>query len=56
MPSIFITDAPVFSSERIVHKDYDRKGSVAKIKDSGRETQEAWRQDDLIGGKLPVVK
>jgi hypothetical protein len=22
----------------------------------GREPQEAWRQDELIGGKLPVVK
>jgi hypothetical protein len=36
-------------------KDYDRKGSVAKEKDSGREYQEAWSQDELIGGKPPVV-
>jgi hypothetical protein len=55
-PSIFIRDKPILSSERMLHKDYDRKGSVAKRKDAGREPQEAWRQDDLIGGKPPVVK
>jgi hypothetical protein len=41
----------------MLHKDYDPKGSVAKEKsNSGHETQEAWRQDEMIGGKLPVVK
>jgi hypothetical protein len=39
----------------MLHKDYDRKGSIAK-KNCGRELQEAWRQDELIGGKPPVVK
>jgi hypothetical protein len=39
----------------MLHKDYDRKGSVEK-KISGRESQGAWRQDELIGGKPPVVK
>jgi hypothetical protein len=39
----------------MLHKDCDRKRSVAK-KVSGRELQGAWRQDDLIGGKPPVVK
>jgi hypothetical protein len=40
----------------MLHKDYDRKGSVAKkTKDSGHEPQEAWRQDEPIGGKPPVV-
>jgi hypothetical protein len=39
----------------MLHKDYDRTGSVAKKK-SGHEPQEAWRQDELIGGKPPVVK
>ena len=29
-PSIFIRDKPIFSSERLLHKDYDRKGSVVK--------------------------
>jgi hypothetical protein len=38
----------------MLHKDYDRKRSVQKI--IGRESQGAWRQDELIGGKLPVVK
>jgi hypothetical protein len=38
----------------MLHKDYDRKGTIEKI--SGRDTQGAWRQDELIGGKPPVVK
>jgi hypothetical protein len=29
-PSIFIRDKPIFSSERMLHKDYDSKDSVAK--------------------------
>jgi hypothetical protein len=29
---IFIRDKPILSSERMLHKDYDRKGSVAKKK------------------------
>jgi hypothetical protein len=29
-PSIFIKDRPILSSEKMLHKDYDRKGSVAK--------------------------
>jgi hypothetical protein len=44
-----------FSSERMLRKDYNRKGSVAK-KHSGREPQRAWRQDELFGVKPPVVK
>jgi hypothetical protein len=31
-PSIFIRDTPIFSSERMLRKDYDRKGSAAKKK------------------------
>jgi hypothetical protein len=46
--SLIIRDKPILSSERILHKDYDRKVSVEK-KVSGR-------QDELIGGKAPVVK
>jgi hypothetical protein len=38
----------------MLHKDYYRKGSIETI--SGRGFQEAWRQDELIGGKPPVVK
>jgi hypothetical protein len=30
-------------------------GSVEK-KNSGRDPQGAWRQDELVGGKPPVVK
>jgi hypothetical protein len=40
-PSIYIGGNPIFSSERMLHKDYDRKGSVEKIKISGRECQGA---------------
>jgi hypothetical protein len=41
----------------MLHKDYDSKGSVAKNnKISDREPQGAWRQDEVIGGKPPVVK
>jgi hypothetical protein len=29
-PSMFIRDKPIFSSERMLHKDYYRKGSVEK--------------------------
>jgi hypothetical protein len=36
-PSIFVRDSPIFSSETVLHKDYDRKGSVEKISD--RESQ-----------------
>jgi hypothetical protein len=35
-------------------EDYDRKGSVEKK--SGRESQWAWRQNELIGDKPAVVK
>jgi hypothetical protein len=37
-----------------VTKDYDRKCSVDK--NTGRESQGARRQDELIGGIPPVVK
>jgi hypothetical protein len=30
--------------------------SQKKKKTSGRELQQIWRQDELIGGKPPVVK
>jgi hypothetical protein len=39
----------------MLHKDYDRKGSVEK-KISGRQSQGAWRQDELMDGKPSVVK
>jgi hypothetical protein len=46
-------DKPTFSSERMLHKDYDRKCSVEKI--SGSESQGAWCQDEPIRGIPPVV-
>jgi hypothetical protein len=39
----------------MLHKDCYRKGSIEK-EIFGRESQVAWRQDELIGGKPPVVK
>jgi hypothetical protein len=38
-PSIFIRNKPIFSSDRMLLKDYYRKGLVKKI--SGREFQGA---------------
>jgi hypothetical protein len=46
---MFVRDKPIFSSERMLHKNYARKSSVENI--SVRESQGAWRQDELIGGK-----
>jgi hypothetical protein len=40
----------------MLHKDYGRNGSVGKKNISGRESRGAWLQDELIGGKPPVVK
>jgi hypothetical protein len=39
----------------MLHKDYKRKGSAAK-KNSGRDPQGAWRENELIGVKPPVLK
>jgi hypothetical protein len=39
----------------MLQKDYDRKGSVDGKKKLFM-SQGAWRQDELIGGKPPVVK
>jgi hypothetical protein len=49
--SIFIRDKPISSSERMLYKNYDHKGLVEKQKSQG-----VWRQDELVGGKPPVVK
>jgi hypothetical protein len=40
----------------MLHKDCDRKCSVAKKENSGLEPQGALRKDELIGGEPPVVK
>jgi hypothetical protein len=39
----------------MVHNDYDRKGSVAKKETSGRDPQEAWRQDELFNRQIKVI-
>jgi hypothetical protein len=39
----------------MLHKGYDCKSSVEK-KIAGRDSQEAWCQDEMIGSKPPVVK
>jgi hypothetical protein len=31
-PGVFIADKPILSSEKMLHKNYDRKGSVEKKK------------------------
>jgi hypothetical protein len=53
--SIFIREKPILSLERMLRKDYDRKGSVKK-KICGRDRGGAWRQDELIDSKSPVIK
>jgi hypothetical protein len=40
----------------MLNEDYDSKGAVAKKKICGRESQGAWRQDELTGGKPQVIK
>jgi hypothetical protein len=39
----------------VLQKDYDSKGSVQQ-KFAGHDPQGAWQQDELMGGKPPVVK
>jgi hypothetical protein len=53
-PAATVNDRPILLSERMLHKDYDRKCAVEKI--VGRDSQRAWREDELIGSKPPVVK
>jgi hypothetical protein len=40
----------------MLNKNYERKYSVEKKINAGRESQGAYRQDELTGGKPPVVK
>jgi hypothetical protein len=39
----------------MLYKDYNLKSSITK-KNPGSDPQGAWRQDELIGGKPPIVK
>jgi hypothetical protein len=45
---------PILSSEKMLYKDSDGRCSIEKI--LGRESQGAWREDELIGGIPSVVK
>jgi hypothetical protein len=40
----------------MLHKEYYSKRSVEKKKTAGRESQGAWRQDEMIGGESPVQR
>jgi hypothetical protein len=50
-----VNDRPILSDERMLYKDYDRRCSIEK-KNSGRESQGARRQDELIGAKTASRK
>jgi hypothetical protein len=50
-----VNDRPVPSSDRLLYKGYGRRSSIEK-NNSGRNSQGAGLQDELIGGKPPVVK
>jgi hypothetical protein len=52
-PAAIVNGRPILFSGRTLHKDYDIKGLVEKI--CGCESQGAWRQEEPIGGKSPVV-
>jgi hypothetical protein len=54
-PAAIVNYRPILSSERMLYKDYDHRCSIEK-KISGRESQEARRQDELIRVIPPVVK
>jgi hypothetical protein len=53
---IYYLEELILLSENMLHKDYDRKGSVGNKEICGRDPQGAWRQDELNGGKPPVIK
>jgi hypothetical protein len=52
--NVHLTRCQAYLSERVLHNNYYRKGPVENIFD--RESRWAWRQDELIDGKPPVVK
>jgi hypothetical protein len=54
---MFVRDKPILSSERVLHKDYDCKGSVAKKKQRlVVSLKRLGAIDELLGGEPPVVK
>jgi hypothetical protein len=52
--AVILNDKPILQSDRMSHKYYERKCSIEKVSDRG--SHGARRQDELIGGKPPVVK
>jgi hypothetical protein len=48
-------DKSILLSERMLHKDYNRRYAIEK-KNCDRDSQGACLQDEMIGGKPPVVK
>jgi hypothetical protein len=44
-----LNSRPILSSNRMLCKDNNRKFSLEK--NNGRESEGAWRQDKLFGGK-----
>jgi hypothetical protein len=51
---IFTRDKPILLSETILYKGYGLMGPIEK-RQSVCDPQGAWRQDELIAGKPPVV-
>jgi hypothetical protein len=52
-PSIFTRDKPIISSERMLQKDYDHKGSVTKKKKAERERKEKKGSGHVSRGLMP---
>jgi hypothetical protein len=52
----WLESAAIVNNRPILSSDYELKGSVGKKYISGREPKGAWRQDQFIGSKPPVVK
>jgi hypothetical protein len=50
-----VNDRPILSLERMLHRTIPASVQLEN-KIAGRESQGACRQDELIGGKPPVVK
>jgi hypothetical protein len=50
-----VNDRPILSSERMLHRDLTESIQLEN-KITGRGSQRVCRQDEVIGGKPPVVK
>jgi hypothetical protein len=54
-PAAIVKYRPILSSERMLHRTITASVQLEN-KITGRESLGACRQDELIGGKPPVVK